>query len=103
MSFHVGQLVLCIKVGPWRHGYGDEAFPVGGQVYTVRRIEPAAGDEPGLMLHEINNTPRFYSCPHGTVFDEKCFASSHFRPLDDTKLEIFRAALAPTPRKRVDA
>ena len=97
-GFHVGQLVAYVrKPGPIG-GYGDEVHPKYGSIYTVRDI---CHDGRGayLLVHEIQNPIRWYQ--EGKL--EPGFRDHHFRPVDESRLEVFRAALAPTPRKRVDA
>lgn len=92
-GFHIGQLVVCIaRVSPTCYA---ETTPVVGTVYTVReKFEHHLVRRPAVRLEEIVNAPKLY------VFDGVCeasFPATAFRPVDDTRLEIFRKALQPVP------
>lgn len=103
MAFHVGQRVVCVKSG--RHhivGVWDKV-PEKGIIYTIRGIMPAAeigAETDGLYLVEIVN-PEIMTEDGGWV--EMPFASGRFRPLDESRLDQFRAHLAPAPKPRVSA
>lgn len=96
--FRVGQKVVAIakQVG----GYGDEAEPIVGSVYTIRSIDldRAPTVYPiGLRLVEIVNKPRSYRGLNGDVFHEGSFGAHKFRPLVERKtdISIFKAMLTP--------
>lgn len=90
--FHVGQHV--IRVVPFNADESlGEAVPVVGRVYTVRAIRRNEDNRLGILLEEIVNEPRQYREGLG----EKHFAASRFRPLDDTRLAVFRQHLATKP------
>jgi len=95
--FEPGQLVVCV----------DDSDPLGravdlmdglkrGAVYTVRWSGMASSHfnptTPAVRLKEIYRSP----CPVTGEVDLP-FAASRFRPLDDSKLSIFREMLAPSP------
>lgn len=94
--FHVGQLVKCVEAFESRSAV-PVAMPQKGTVYTVREIEIAdGGNHPGdpfLRLVEIINDP--WPCRGRSV--EPAFWYARFRPIDDTRLEIFRKALRSVP------
>ena len=74
-------------------------FPTKGRVYTVR--EALAWDETVcIRLVEIRN-------PDVTFFDdagnpvEPAFRATRFRPLDETRLDVFRNLLVDLPKEEV--
>jgi hypothetical protein len=88
-SFRVGQKVVYlggVRVG----GYGDEAIPEKGGIYTVRDF----ANDGGIRLIEIVNPPRFYA--EGRV--ECSFDVSRFRPLIERTVDIsiFKVMLNPS-------
>ena len=88
--FHVGQLVVCVNdTYPTNHLLG-EIYPVRGVVYTIREL-PYRNNLHGLLLVEIVNEPRLYS----DAFAEKAFDIRRFRPVVETRLDVFREMLAP--------
>lgn len=93
MSFHVGQLVICIKQGRWHGGTGREIDPVYGTIYTVRD-SVLFGLISAIRLVEIVNEP-------DETGEEVTYTADRFRPVDDTRLSIFRSLLEPKPGKRV--
>lgn len=99
MPFRVGQLVVCVdafKIEPGR-GYGHEVTPEKGRVYTIRTVEPHSLAPSGYLvrLREVVNEPELYA----EGFSEFRFAASHFRPVDDSALNIFREALRKAPTR----
>lgn len=88
MSFHVGQLVTPVRDHtPWRIVAGGNVNfhrPVIGRIYTVTGVENE-GDDCWLRLAEGSAGTRY--------------CSESFRPLDDTRLSVFREMLAPKPTK----
>ena len=103
MSFHVGQLVVCVDDAPWPlppppigRWDGNLSGLRRGTVYTIRDLENRVPYDGCVRLIEIVRSVSHYGF-------ESAFDQRRFRPVNDAKLEVFRAALAPTPRKRVDA
>lgn len=91
-----GALVVC--VGDFRAHlraiYGDESLPTTGRIYTVREVIPRPFPYPNdfLRLVEVVNEPREYRFVGRS---EIAFRVDQFRPLDETRLAVFRKALAP--------
>ena len=103
MSFHVGQHVVCIW-DAWGRSHPKLAgvvWPVKGQVYTVREIRLIESREvTGLALWfmEISNpVVKFKNVAEPM---EVGFAARRFRPLNESRLDIFRAHLAPSPKQK---
>ena len=92
-----GMRCVCIH-GPFFPGDDDDIEPIVGGVYTVRSVELCSGFVV-LRLREIVNSERSYVDGNG----ERGFLGNRFRPLSETRLDQFRAHLAPTPRERVSA
>lgn len=97
--FHIGQLVICIKRGPWINDDSGieiklpgEVQPVFGTVYTVRTVDADDGRE-YLRLAEIVNPP----VRRGNA--EVQYNGCRFRPVDPQRLSIFRKALTPIREK----
>lgn len=96
MAFHVGQLVVCVD---------DDTLPGEpgpyvreGVVYTVASVlwEPTrgpwgAGECQTLLFAELKPNVQRGWC---TGYD-----ASHFRPITDEKLAVFRQHLAPSPKQ----
>lgn len=100
MSFHVGQRVVCIKEGGWSHAEPGERHPQKGEVLTIRNID-LCPDGTFLQFAEIVN-------PQTRVdFDglpaEAQYWSERFRPIDERRLDIFRALLVSPPKEVVQA
>lgn len=105
MPFHVGQKVVCIKVGTWVPVmYPDEVAPNCGCVLTIRslRVAPEDGDL-YLMFEEIINPER----SHQDGFGEVDFYAERFRPLvgnkksTETGMAILRKLAEDATGKRV--
>ena len=94
MSLAPGLLVVCVDDRNWLNPYSISAHPVKGRVYTIRTIDPDRGGM--VRLEEIINPPE----DHGWGFFEGRFLASRFRPVDDTKLEVFRK-IAASPKDRI--
>lgn len=96
MSFHIGQLVVCVDdtLRPPRYqGAGFEwRYDLNGltrgTIYTIRDFEHRVPYEGDIRLVEIVRP----ICSFGF---EAAYRIDRFRPLDDTKLSIFRDMLAP--------
>lgn len=80
-----------------------------GTVYTVRYVGACCmTGVPLLQLDEIDNrhligtyvkvSGRWWALDREPAYDARCF-----RPLSETRLDQFRAHLAPTPRQKADA
>lgn len=95
MNFHVGQLVVYVGCsGPFTKGLGKEKWPTKGTVYTVRALV-TRWPQPAIRLAEIVNEPLAYG--DGTY--ECAWWSGAFRPVDETRIAVFRQALAKLPTK----
>lgn len=98
------ELVCCIDDAD-TNAFGIKEIE-RGQIYTVREfVEPdeliafllgGRLDEPGVTLQEVRRerVPDLGEVP---------FRVSRFRPLDDSRLAIFRQHLAPIKREGVPA
>lgn len=100
-----GMRCVCIKVPPGR--FEEAERPEKGGVYTVRSVVPVS--EPMnssgmvlLRLAEVDNShwigKRFTNLERGVEFIltvEPAFRCVYFRPLSETRLDQFRAYLAP--------
>jgi hypothetical protein len=91
MTFHVGQMVVCLKRGQW-NSCPLEAAPVYGVVYTVRGL-PLIRNVVLLLLEEIVNEPQDYD----EGFIECGFHYTQFRPVKETSIDIFRKIVADLP------
>lgn len=94
MTFHVGQRVVCVEAHWWPNCAQP---PVKGRVYTVRNIplDPPTNTL-GLRFEELFN-------PHvDALGGEWGFKAHYFRPLDERRLDVFRAMLAPKPKQPVE-
>ena len=104
--FELGQLIVCVDTN-WLESTEvilHEKLPIQGYVYTVRNMG-FDYDNYGLMqfirLEEIVNAPDYYTDTDGkAIFDEICFAASHFKPLKGNSIAVFRNMLN---KVRVDA
>lgn len=100
MSFHVGQFVACVDTGdhpewiPDGSVIGDLDGLSKGIVYTVREIDVLAWDDTtdNIRLWEIVRPTKL-----GIV--DTPYDARRFRPVDETRLAIFRQALIPVPKK----
>lgn len=92
--FHVGMKVVCVHTFNTLRLPG-ETYPVVGNVYTIRDIQPHA-EQIGLRLEEIIN-PLYYN----DDTQDCIFSSIRFRPVTKTSIDIFTAMLAPAPKQRV--
>jgi len=104
VSFHVGQLVKCIR--SWTNGgsgYGDEVGPQSGVVYTIReigRLHPTE-ERANVRLQEIKNPVRSYRSGITSYLWEPSFDAARFVPIDETRLEVFRK-IAASPRQPIE-
>lgn len=117
MMFHVGQRVVC--VGDFSHLAGEVwadthciAFPVQGQVYTVRKLVQRVVDGGesayAIMLDEVINMPCLLDkkCEGGwfeiddprlTKPDEIAFDARDFRPLIVVE-DFMSAGISASPK-----
>ncbi len=98
--FQVGQRVLCVNDDyPAGAFSGEEHLPIAKRIYTVRDSFMISGVVDVVRLHEIRNAPRHYDIG----FKECAFCSHHFRPIDDSALDVFRKMLVTPPGEPVVA
>lgn len=93
MSFHVGQLVVCVDDRP-RRGSVVYHLPVPlrrGTVYTIIDTGVSNKGAPIVRIAE--------ALPHK---GSSGFFADRFRPVDETRLEVFRK-IAANPKIEVDA
>ncbi|MFC4170493.1 hypothetical protein ACFOYU_00200 [Microvirga sp. GCM10011540] len=94
MSFHVGQVVVCVDDSGLPGPDVVTEVPKVGGVYTIREIRPDEyGD--GLLLHELHNPLLQWVCGGE---GEASFHNRRFRPAKMTSLEVLEAVLEPTRR-----
>ena len=100
--FYVGQHVVCVD-DQWRgthHGRWYLPCPLKvGDVYEVRGISRSRGTYYESTGHEVLLLDGVIN-PYG---DETGFAVFRFRPLQDSRLDIFRQLLVTPPKQGVDA
>ena len=93
MGFHVGQLVVCVDDAPCQLS-GVIAL-VRGRIYAIRGLYHVS-DQTGLLLAGV---PRFP--PDNPDGSERAWVSTRFRPLDESRLSIFREMLVTPPTKEL--
>jgi hypothetical protein len=93
MSFHVGQMVVCVRFIPSDAFDIPGAIPAVGSVYTVGFVTL---DFRGIEAIGLVELPGQSDCglPIG-------FIASHFRPVKQTSIEIFQQMLVNPPREVV--
>jgi len=94
-DWHIGRPIVCVDDSdPQGHGllYGEK-MPVKGRVYTIRYID--TNGPISFLLNEIYNDPTRWADEYG----ETLFFANRFRPLDESRIDQFRAHLNP---KRVE-
>lgn len=95
---YVGQHVVCVD-DDWG-GYADQAVTMGcrlpekPRVYTIRQIAECI-DGVGFRLIEIVN-PKV--ARYGK--EEPTFCASQFKPLDESRLDVFRRMLKDAPKSK---
>jgi hypothetical protein len=97
--FVPGQLVVCVDDSEWRRPcWNDEHTPTKGTVYTVRDAVLAWGGtkvgEQHIHLIEVVNEAKKYA----SGFGEPWWWHGFFRPIDDSRLDVFRKALTDAPQ-----
>ena len=100
--FHVGQHVVCVD-DQWRDRH-KRGLLKKGSVYTVMGWSTVQSfyygseiDTYGALLDEVKNPIE----PDSVV--DIGFAAHRFRPLQDSRLDIFRHLLVNPPKRGVDA
>ena len=96
MGFHVGQNIVCVDDAPGRVS-GVSAL-VRGRIYTIRGINTKSENEIGFLLVGV---PR--RRPDHRDGSERGWVSTRFRPLDESRLSIFREMLVTPPTKELVA
>ena len=96
--FEINQRIICIDAKPTRpRKHMNEVFPVEGQIYTVREVNPAVrcatGVEPAVRLEEIVNPVNVYR----NATEEMWFRAIRFAPIRTTNIDIFLKMLEPEP------
>ena len=90
--FHIGQHVVCVDDKPCGGKVYDLAGIRRGSVYTVRAVatdyEFSQGVESAVWLVEVERFQYFADPP---------FAAARFRPVVESKIDIFRALLVTPP------
>jgi len=106
VSFYPGQHVICIN-DDWSGDGFDLSelagidLPKKGLVYTVEHTEPPlTGVQFIVYLEEFSLPEVTISTEDGEISGIPGFGADHFRPLDETRLDIFRAHLAPSPKQK---
>lgn len=95
-GYEVGKRVVCIGTSSWDPTCAT-VLPVKGRIYTIRQVEPhfskLTGETTlGLRFEE------FVSRPIGagrrlTILDEWFFEHDAFKPVDESRLDVFRQHL----------
>ncbi len=106
-DFQPGRRVVCVRennrfppgmqiLGPW------PLSPLVGRVYTIKSAQPGAlSGRLSLDLVEIINEPTHFLWNGERCSAKVLFLATHFRPLDESRLDQFRKLLAPSPEKAV--
>lgn len=85
--FHVGQRVVCVF-----DGYDPIAciYPASmirkGEIVTVSKLLTAPNGKAGILVYERNLKPPWLG-----------FYAHHFRPIDESRIDIFREMLTKVP------
>lgn len=93
MAFYPGQRVVCVNGEKARSRAIGGWAPRTGGVYTVR----------GSWCHDEMTLLLLEEYVHPDKFDgvnEYGWDATRFRPLDEKRLDVFRAMLAPKPKVR---
>ena len=98
--FHVGQLVVCVDEDPASHAkpgwsyVGDLDGLTRGSVYTIRDVlvDPVQRGNSVRLVEIVRSVYRGREVP---------YAVERFRPVDETKLSVFKAMLVSPPKETV--
>lgn len=94
--FHVGQHVVCVKKDPWK-----SVNIVGADGYGPALNEVCFVTDVGLSVEGVILRLRGWEVdPKGVQW---AFRARRFRPLQDSRLDIFRQLLVNPPKQGVDA
>lgn len=94
-----GMFALCVVDAPshWAAVQFAASYPKKGEVVTVRAVNVWPASIKLRFEEHWNEQLR----REGDI--EPGFSASWFRPLSETRLDIFRQHLAPVDRERADA
>lgn len=95
MTFHVGQMVVCVDDKPAAPKWGGVSFPVRGRVYTIRAVFRHTSGADGVWLEELRNP---FAAKYGLEWGYK---ARRFRPVKTTSIDQFTALLNPAPEKEL--
>lgn len=97
--FHVGQLVVCVDAERRRYCVPGHAYGGGldgltkGNIYTIRWCgmfnHTDGSNTMSVCLYEIVRPP------YGITPEDCPYAAARFRPVVETRLDVFREMLAP--------
>lgn len=90
--WHIGQRVVCVDDS----GIDSRVLnkPIKNKIYTIRTVDDNGFNKLGLRLVEIKNNAGLVVSPkNGIHIDEVCFKESRFKPIDEKRIDIFRAML----------
>lgn len=108
MSFHVGQHVVCVDDTPdvgrrkryffglFRRFVPTRKTLVRGKVYRIIWFGYGTEFDSGATVAAVRVDGIYYPI-------NQAHPASRFRPLDESRLDIFRAHLAPSPKQKVPA
>lgn len=93
--WHIGQRVVCVDDSKSTHA--TKVFK--GNIYTIREfvIRPIS-KKYGIRLQEISNDKVHVL---GFGFVEPAYCENRFRPLDEKRIDIFRAMLKNKEKEKV--
>jgi len=95
--FHVGQLVVCVDDGKNRMGPQNRRHVLHGLkkgiVYTIRWVGMSPDHGLYLCVRVVEITRPIYL----HLNEEIPFCAARFRPVVETRLDVFREMLAPVP------
>lgn len=86
-NFHIGQRVVCVDDSAGRFAQGDEWHLVKGKIYTISAVAIVRGKVPVCQIAE-------HAMERGSYL-----LSKRFRPVDEKRIDVFRALLTPIPTK----
>ena len=100
ISFHVGQLVVCVDNKPRRRDTSDPVLVnlESGRIYTIRGLTHFEPLPPGVYLEEVVNTPN--ETWAGIV--EPSYCADRFRPIKTTSIEALRKVVEDIPRELIN-
>lgn len=94
--WHIGQRVVCVDDSNWDDSKVNR--PIKGIVYTIRSIESFELENVfAFLLNEVINQPEQYR----NGYSEKFFKEHRFRPIDEKRIDMFRAMLKNKEKEKV--